>query len=378
MSNISNELMPVLDQLSKLSKSELENLGLSMEELLTVELLTDPVKWAKEYLNWNARDYQETILHQGAKRTRLVLRLGRRLGKTECMCVLILWHAFTQINRDAEKSQNDPYDILILTPAEKQSVLIYDRLVELIEGSSELKGSISRKVFLRLELFNNTCIQLMTLGTSNGTGATSVRGQRADLLVYDEADFLGSNEIANTIAIANEDKLRIKVLAASTPSGDRRDYYNWCTGASHSYDADIKHIEATQEIKYTYANRPLKEGNGWTHIYAPSTVNKKLYEVNPDTGMTGMEELREEFTDMKFEQEVMANFGESEAGVYQKKYIDLAVQKGKQMKIQYVSDIYGKQARDFPKIGKRILGIDWDSNKNYYYNFFKQLQLCYN
>lgn len=105
---------------------------------------------------------------------------------TETMCVLILWHAFTQINRDPTKKMSDPYDILILTPYEKQAVLIYDRLIELIEGSKEFKKSIKRKVFLRIELQNNTCIQLMTLGADSGKGAANIRGQRADLLVYDE------------------------------------------------------------------------------------------------------------------------------------------------------------------------------------------------
>src|SRR5690606_1313994 len=121
---------PLLDVLLKMQEDELKELGITTEEVLTLEILADPVKWAKEYLNWNARDYQVTILNQGAKRNRVVLRLGRRLGKTECMCVLILWHAFTQLNRDPEKAASDPYDILILTPAEKQSILIYDRLKE--------------------------------------------------------------------------------------------------------------------------------------------------------------------------------------------------------------------------------------------------------
>lgn len=360
MSQISTELLPVLNQLSQMTKEELEDLGFSLEEILTLEILTDPVKWAKEYLNWTARDYQELILEQGAKRRRLVLRLGRRLGKTECMCILILWHAFTQINRDPEKPMTDPYDILILTPYEKQAIHIYDRLIELIEASPELKGSIRRKVFLRLELHNNACIQIMTLGADSGKGAANIRGQRADLLVYDEVDFIDQDSVTNSIAIANEDKLRIKVLAASTPSGERKHYYNWCTGASHSYDADIEHLEKTGEVKYIYTNRPGRQGNGWTHIYAPSTVNRKLHEVNPDTGMTGLEELREEFTEMKYLQEVMAEFGESETGVYQKKYVDLAVQLGRQLNIVYAGDYRGVHLQDFPRMGPRILGVDWD------------------
>ena len=37
--------------------------------------------WAKVHINWTARDYQIPILEQGKKSKRLVLRLGRRLGK---------------------------------------------------------------------------------------------------------------------------------------------------------------------------------------------------------------------------------------------------------------------------------------------------------
>lgn len=358
--SVANELLPILNQLSKMSKPQLEAIGLTMEELLTVEILTDPIKWAKEYLGWESRDYQDLILEQGAKRNRLVLRLGRRLGKTECMCILILWHAFTQINVDPTKADTDPYDILILTPYEKQAELIYDRLVELIEASSEFKGSIKRKVFLRLELHNNTCIQLMTVGSGSGSGAANTRGQRADLIVYDEVDYIGEDEITNTYNIRNEDPTRIKILAASTPSGDRRSFYNWCVNASHQYHSDNDHIMSTGEIKYSYENRPGKKGNGWTEVYAPSTVNKKLHLISPDTGMTGLEELREEFSEMRYLQEVMAEFGESLDGVYQKKFIDNALHLGEQLKVEYTSDLKGVQMRDFPRVGPRILGIDWD------------------
>lgn len=181
-----SELLPILKTLAKKTKKELEQLGLTYEEIFTVEILTDPVKWAEEYLGWKSRDYQDLILQQGASRNRIVLRLGRRLGKTECMCILILWHAFTQINRDFDKADTDPYDILILTPYESQAKLIFKRLKELIEASPELKGSIKRNVDQRLELHNGTNIQGMTVGVNTGTGAANTRGQRADLIVYDK------------------------------------------------------------------------------------------------------------------------------------------------------------------------------------------------
>jgi hypothetical protein len=180
------EILPVLQTLQGYSKEQLENLGFTMEEILTIELLVDPVAWAEAYLNWNSRDYQDLILEQGAKARRLVLRLGRRLGKTECMCVLILWHAFTQINRDFAKADTDPYDILILTPVEKQIDLIFDRLNELIQGSTELRGSVKHKRQHYIELHNGTIIQGMTVGANSNKGAANTRGQRADLLVYDK------------------------------------------------------------------------------------------------------------------------------------------------------------------------------------------------
>ena len=45
----------------------------------------------------------------------MVLRLGRRLGKTDDMCVAILWFAYTQYN----KGPNNQYDIIIATPYEE-------------------------------------------------------------------------------------------------------------------------------------------------------------------------------------------------------------------------------------------------------------------
>ena len=45
-------------------------------------IITDnPVLWAKVYLDWEARDYQFPIITEGKKSKKLVLRLGRRLGK---------------------------------------------------------------------------------------------------------------------------------------------------------------------------------------------------------------------------------------------------------------------------------------------------------
>ncbi|WP_421019244.1 hypothetical protein, partial [Klebsiella pneumoniae] len=87
-------------------------------------------------------------------------------------------------------------------------------------------------------------------------------------------------------------------------------------------------------------------------------VNPELLKVNPDTGLTYLEELQLDLTEMRFIQEVMAEFGESISGVFLKKHIDIAIAHGERLKLEYVTR---KQQR--PKKGPRILGVDWDKRK---------------
>lgn len=151
--------------------------GVDISEALEYVVCDSPKLWAKVYLNWEARDYQDAILLEGKRAKQLVLRLGRRLGKTDSMCVLILWYAYTQIN----KGPNNQYNILILTPYETQIDLIFDRLGQLIEGSPLLQNMLSREIHHRKEFVNGTVIVGMTAGASSGnSGSNNTRGQRAD------------------------------------------------------------------------------------------------------------------------------------------------------------------------------------------------------
>lgn len=165
-------------------------------------------------------------------------------------------------------------------------------------------------------------------------------------------------DITNIRNIKNEDPSRIRIIAASTPSGKRESYYKWCVYASKSYMADVKLIEETGKVRYI-VRRPKGDvkSNGWTQYYAPSTVNKNLQKINPDTGQTYLQDLKDEFPEYRYEQEVMANFGEELAGVYQKRFIDHAVQQGVGLDTRYAN----MQPR--PVRGPRILGVDWDKSK---------------
>lgn len=181
---VCDELKSIDPNIDKKVEYIVQNIGSAHGEALEYVVSTNVMTWAKVYLNWDARDYQIEILNSGSKKRRVVLRLGRRLGKSECMCILILWYAFTQIN----KANPTQYDILIVTPYETQIDLIFKRLHELIDQSPILQSEIIRDVYHCIQFANGTVITGLTAGSKSGTGAANTRGQHANTLILDEVD----------------------------------------------------------------------------------------------------------------------------------------------------------------------------------------------
>lgn len=283
---------------------------------------------------------------------------------TDDMCVLILWFAYTQYN----KGPNNQYDIIIATPYETQIDLIFKRLHQLIENSPLLTSLISRDVHHNI-CFNingvNSNILGLTAGANNASGgANSTRGQRADVIILDECDYIGSNQVTNILNIRNEAPERIRLICASTPSGKHEEYYRWCTGASKKYFPTQQDIKNNTFTGYQIEEKTVGEGNGWTEIYAPSNVNKELLKINPDTLQTYLEDIREELSEMRYTQEVMAEFGEEELGVYQKIYIKQAILEGERLNYKYITKWDKDKRKEYLKRTQgqciRILGVDWD------------------
>ena len=357
-------LTPLDNKIDKRVQYAMTQFNMAKNEALEYIVTDNPILWAKVYLDWEARDYQFAILTEGKKSKKLVLRLGRRLGKTDDMCVLILWFAYTQYN----KGPNNQYDIIIATPYETQIDLIFKRLHQLIEVSPLLGGLISRDVH------HNICFNIngvtsnilgLTAGANNATGgANSTRGQRADVIILDECDYIGSNQVTNILNIRNEAPERIRLICASTPSGKHEEYYRWCTGASKKYFPTQDDIKNNRFTGYKIDEKAVGEGNGWTEIYAPSNVNKELLKINPDTLQTYLEDIRDELSEMRYVQEVMAEFGEEELGVYQKKYIYEAIKEGERLGYRYITKWSKEDREAYLKRTQgqciRILGVDWD------------------
>ena len=197
-----------------LTDSEKENAG----------ILLDPVGWAKEVLSWEPRvsrtgiPYQATMLRCDAKRK--VSRVGRRSGKTDSLCINILHNAST-------KSE---HSILVVCPQKSHAQVIYDRLVELILSSDDLKSSLKRNVktpYAEIELHNGSIIKLFTSGSRSGSKGDGIRGQSCDALYLDEADYLDPDDL-NAIGALLYTSPHVTLWTSSTPRGVRERFYDQC------------------------------------------------------------------------------------------------------------------------------------------------------
>lgn len=148
------------------------------------KIMSDPVLWARAFLvtndaatkrfgPWEARDYQAEMLRD--RSLKKVYRCGRRTGKSETMVVEALWRAFTSTSREK-------FRILCITPYENQVNLLFMRMRELIHNSPLVKNEVVRMKNspYMIEFSNGATILGFTTGASSGSGAASVRGQRAD------------------------------------------------------------------------------------------------------------------------------------------------------------------------------------------------------
>ena len=136
--------------------------------------LFDPVIWAKETINWEARWYQTIMLRCSAKH--MVARLGRRCGKSETIAVRILHALSTRAN----------YKCLIVAPYKSQSEIVFGKVKEFIQRNSQLANSVKRVVaspYPAIEMHNGSYARFFTAGTKSSSGAEAVRGQPADCFI---------------------------------------------------------------------------------------------------------------------------------------------------------------------------------------------------
>ena len=258
----------------------------------------DAVRWADKFLQWSPRsskdgqEYQTNILQCSSKRK--VLRCGRRLGKSEILIVWSLYKLFThspQVRRWDEHTQEWSKGfstIMFVAPYLNQVKDFFSRLRDFVYENPELKAEVKSDVstpFFKMELHSGMKILGFSAGSS---GASSLRGQKADFIVLDEMDYLDQGSIDTIMALLMEHN-DVEMITASTPSGRREYFFEFCV-----------------------------EKMDFKEFFYPSMCN-------PSWGPKMEMELRGLYrTEIAWKHEIEAEFGEASSSVFQFEYISHA------------------------------------------------------
>lgn len=286
---------------------ELGRMGLSIEQQRQVHIAKDPVLWSKHFLNIVPRAYQILMLRWPSNRK--VLRAGRRAGKTYTMAITLLHYSYT----------NEFGKCLILAPMKAHVELIWQEVMKLAKQSDIIYNSITRSITSPqyvIEFSNNSTCRFFTTGMRSGGRADIVRGQEAHIIILDELDYMGAEDLDAVYAMlqrTDENQPEKLLIGASTPSGRREKLWEW------------------------------SRSSRFKEFWFPSFVN-------PNFTKEIETEFREEYSEMVFRHEIEADWGEDIEGVYPRRYVDTAFN---QSSWPYKLDV--TSAKSF-----FIIGVDWD------------------
>ena len=282
---------------------------------IDLQLEKNTLLWAKECLGWTpynkARNffqwYQKEFLLCNAQNK--VLRFGRRLGKTEGMCVEILHRGWT--NNSSDKP------ILIIGPFQNLIDEIFDRLDSLLSGNDSIyRGKFSRKRQpSEITLSNGIKIK----GFTTGTDGNSIRGQSAQAVYLDECAYI-PQEAFKAVMAFKLDNPNVIFRAASTPSMVETNFKTWCN-----------------------------EDKAWKDFWCPSTILPNFKEKDEP-------ELRASLTADGYKLEVEAQFIEGSARVFKSHNINNA--KEKYRYINYRSEL------ENPNDWYITIGCDWNEQRS--------------
>lgn len=259
---------------------------------------------------------------------------------TWTMSAHMLWVAFTC--NGGEKLQKGA-TCIVATPYESQARLIFDQLTTFINNNPVLLDSVAavtkNPYFIKFK--NKSQIKLFTAGTRSGAEGGSLRGQAADWIYMDEVDYMSDKDFETIFAISLEAPNRIGVMVASTPTGRRGMFHKLCTQMKFNQEEEIAVVKKEDGHWFADETYVREEAEGWKEFYFPTYVN-------PEWDQKMERELRDMYTEVAYDHEVLANFGTEMVGVFNKDYIDEAASDG------YV--LLNRPTHD----GPIAIGVDWD------------------
>lgn len=155
------------------------------------------------------RSYQKEVTDNSRENTNIILRWGRRMGKSVVMCADCLWWAqawpLVQMAENGGKKQK-PFTILVFAPYESQVKELWNTFTQLIGDSPLLKDQVKKvrtSDVHSIEFKNGSVIKGYTIGISSSNQGTSLRGLCLDgstrISMYD-----GSTKLITDVSIGDK------------------------------------------------------------------------------------------------------------------------------------------------------------------------------
>ena len=268
----------VLNQFSEEEKEQIETLYnpyLYADKNLDIERIGHPKRMFQQ------RWYQEMMIRCSAKRK--VVRCGRRVGKSYYLA-LDIWQRMTT---------NKNYKVLIVTPFLAQAKEIADNVRKMLQNTNSEVGTWSTLVessriapVHEVILKNGSIMRAFTAGSG---GAGAVRGQGADWIILDEADFIDQESYNSIIAIL-ADNPDVELTCTSTPMGENILY-------------KLSHAEEFREFHYPTFVLPHYNDSLDNDFRKNTDVAGYVQEIQAEFGLDSNVVFQPEFVDncAKFE-----------------------------------------------------------------------------
>jgi hypothetical protein len=180
-------------------------------------IAASPSKFASAMLDFHPFPYQMKMLEDLSKK--IVVCAARRVGKSYVTAVKALWFAFTHPKTST----------LIVASTQRQSMLLFDKLLDFVESKELLNDSVVRKTRTILQFTNGSRIVALPCGRNGRT----LRGETAHLIIIDEAAFVPEDVILSVMSpmLATTDG---DLILLSTPYDRDHFFYRATNMASFS------------------------------------------------------------------------------------------------------------------------------------------------
>lgn len=183
----------------------------------------EPALFVKALLGWHPFPYQEALLCDGSKR--IVSCWGRQCGKTSTIAVKAIQFAYCNPN----------VNVLIASPSLRQSMIMFDRILGFIYGSSILSKGVARKTRTVIQLLNGS--RIIALPCSENL----LRGYTAHVVICDEAAFM-PEEVIIQVVFPMLSTTNGSAVFLSTPWG--RDHFFYRAFMDPNYS--VHHVKSTE------------------------------------------------------------------------------------------------------------------------------------